>query len=153
MPIGGKIRRYVGEVREPYIPQEGDGRKRSGGRPGGPGQCGPKELARAAEKMAAIIVEFDELLILKTALEQYDLLTKAREEIEKDGFSIPAQQGGLKAHPALRVLNDARCGFLAAWRQLGLGTESPGEIGRPPDSRELKWGPRFGLIPGSEAKE
>lgn len=89
--------------------------------------------------------EFEEMLILKVALEQYDLMTKAREEILSDGFTVEAQQGGVKSNPALRAFHVARCGFLEAWKTLNLNVEPPGSVGRPPDSRTLKWQTRLGV--------
>ena len=60
--------------------------------------------------------EYETMLILKTALEHYDIMMKARQELLDNGFSIPAQQDGEKSNPALQVMNTARDGFLKAWK-------------------------------------
>ena len=77
--------------------------------------------------------EFDTqaLLILKTALEAYDRLTEARQQIDTEGITYTTGTGFKREHPSLKVEKQSRDGFLAAWRMLNLNIEPPGDIGRP----------------------
>ena len=89
-------------------------------------------------------LNYEQMLVLKTALEQYQLYHRARAELEKDGLSVPTPSG-IKAHPAAGIMKSARDGFLLAWKQLGIALEVKG-VGRPTDSRELKWRKRLNLV-------
>ena len=84
------------------------------------------------------------LVILKTALEQYDVYIRARDTIEKEGITSPTREG-VKTHPAVGVMKTARDGFLAAWKLLGIGVDIK-DVGRPTDDRELEWSKKLGLV-------
>jgi len=84
------------------------------------------------------------LLILKTALEQWDLYMRAQRQLADGPLTVPTMHGE-KTHPAVTVMRAARDGFLAAWRLLGIDVEA-GEVGRPTDKRELKWGEKLKAV-------
>ena len=100
-----------------------------------------REIWRKVNK--SFDLEYEKLLILKTSLEQYDLYTKAREVVAREGFSVPTSQG-IKTHPAVGAMKTARDGFLAAWRMMGIGVET-NDVGRPTDKLELQWAKRLHL--------
>ena len=109
----------------------------------------PNTLGLESRKLWLVLnrsfkLEHEKMLILKTALEQYDLYLLARAEVSRDGFSVPTAQG-IKTHPAVGAMKTARDGFLAAWRLLGIDAEV-GEVGRPTDKRELKWQDRLRVV-------
>jgi phage terminase small subunit len=70
--------------------------------------------------------------VLKTAVENYDRMNAARKLIKKEGFVVSDPSGRKRTHPAVSVEKEARSGFLQSWRLLGLNTEIPGPVGRPP---------------------
>ena len=75
-----------------------------------------------------------QLLLLKTALESYDLMSKCAEIIENEGILITSPSGIKKANPALNTYRDARTGFLSSWKLIGFHLEPPRETaGRPWD--------------------
>ena len=76
--------------------------------------------------------EYENLLVLKTALEYYDIYVQARKELLEEGFSVSTIQGGVKTNPSLQAMNTARDGFLKSWKILNLETEPPKGVGRPP---------------------
>jgi phage terminase small subunit len=77
------------------------------------------------------VFEYEDMLVLKTALENYDLMMKALKELGK-GFTIKGKGGTAKGNPALRGYHIARTGFLEAWKALNLNVEPPRGVGRPP---------------------
>lgn len=89
-------------------------------------------------------LEYEKMLLLKTALEQYDLYIQSFEELRRDGISTETRQG-IKTHPAASVMKSARDGFLQAMRLLGISLEVR-DVGRPTDDRELKWRNRLSVL-------
>lgn len=97
----------------------------------------PKHLSKDAKKLWRQFTnewdfETNTLLILKDALESYDRLQSAREQIDKLGMFYETETGFIKSHPALKIEKEARSSFLRAMKMLNLDIEPPGEIGRPP---------------------
>lgn len=89
-------------------------------------------------------LEYEKMLLLKTALEQYDLYMQALGELKRDGISTETRQG-IKAHPAAGVMKSARDGFFQAMKLLGISLEVR-DVGRPTDDRELKWRDRLSVL-------
>jgi len=58
--------------------------------------------------------------VLTTALEAHKRAREAREAIARDGMTVVGRDGQAKVHPLLAVERDARAGWLAAIKQLGL---------------------------------
>lgn len=109
----------------------------------------PKGLSLNARKVwlevnRSYALRYEQMLVLKTALEQYDLYHRAKDELDRDGISVPTKDG-IKAHPAVGVMKSARDGFLLAWKQIGIALEVKG-VGRPTDDRELKWREKLSLV-------
>ena len=77
-------------------------------------------------------------MVLKTALEQYDLYNRAQRQLKREKLTVPTA-AGKKTNPLVTVMRTARDGFLASMRMLGLGLDVA-DVGRPVDKRELKWG-------------
>ena len=74
------------------------------------------------------------LALLRVAAEALDRLEQARQILAKDGLTQLDRFGVPKQHPMLTTEKDARAGFLAATRALGLEPhedEKP-QQGRPP---------------------
>jgi phage terminase small subunit len=70
-------------------------------------------------------------VLLTTALRADDRASQARGLVAKDGMVIKVGKS-TRAHPALKVLQDAETTKLRAWRALGLDVAQPGPMGRPP---------------------
>jgi len=68
---------------------------------------------------------YETLVLLKTALEAYDRMNAAREQIDQEGTVIMTPTGFKKPHPALKIEKEARAGFLQSWRALNLDIEGP----------------------------
>lgn len=94
-----------------------------------------RETARLWNKLCKEY-SFDDagFLLLKVALEAYDRLQSARQQIDEEGAVIETPTHYFKEHPALKVEKQARDGFLSAMRMLNLDVEPGGDIGRPPGS-------------------
>jgi len=84
------------------------------------------------------------MLILKTALEQWDLYMRAQRELTNEPITLDTPHGK-KTHPATTVMRAARDGFYAAMRMLAIDIEA-NEVGRPTDKRELKWGEKLKAV-------
>ncbi len=80
--------------------------------------------------------------ILRQALECYDRLLEARQDIKKNGLTIsdPVTKQ-LRQNPALKTEKEARSGLLQAWRLMRIDIEPPRPTaGRPPQGKK---GARF----------
>ena len=71
-------------------------------------------------------------MVLQTALEARDRMQEARRVVDAEGAYYTSSTGMKKAHPALTIEREARSGFLAALRLLGLNLAEPADVGRPP---------------------
>ena len=99
----------------------------------------PKNLSREAKKIwreinAEFELDYQAMVILKTALEAYSRLQAAREQIDAEGLTCLSLGGFLKPHPCLKIEKEARSGMLQAWRMLNLDLEPPGPNGQPAGS-------------------
>ena len=75
--------------------------------------------------LTEFVLEDDGLLILKTTLENYDMIQLAREQLAQDGPTITGPTGVPRPHPALTLLKTATSGFYQGCRLLGLNIEPP----------------------------
>jgi len=85
------------------------------------------------ELNAGWILEGDQLLTLRTALEAFDRLQQARRILDIEGLTCVSRTaaGEVKVcrHPASSIEKEARNGFLAALKMLGLTMD---EVTNPP---------------------
>lgn len=98
-----------------------------------------KKLSKEAAKLKnAIMKEYDisddaGISILETSMEAFDLMHAAQAVVDKDGLKVTGDRGGIKAHPLLSVIRDARAQFLAGLKALNLDLEPlRDKAGRPP---------------------
>ena len=88
-----------------------------------------KKLSKEATKLKnAILKEYDisdeaGISILQTGMEAFDLMHDAQAVVDRQGLTVAGDRGGIKAHPLLSVIRDARAQFLAALKQLNLDLE------------------------------
>jgi len=73
--------------------------------------------------VAAWILGPEELLVLRGALESWDLYQDARATLRAEGTTIPSGGGGMKRHPAALVGRDAFRDYRSALGELGVSTE------------------------------
>jgi phage terminase small subunit len=100
----------------------------------------PKHLSRSSKAVWRSLVEDydldDEphaLLTLTAALESRDRCEQARQQIAREGLTVPTGVGGLKPHPAVGIERDARLAMVRCLRELALDGELGGyESARPP---------------------
>jgi hypothetical protein len=73
--------------------------------------------------------------IFLEGLEARDIEKKCIKIVEKEGFTVPGDRGGTKAHPLLAVIRDSRAQFLMAMKMLKLNVDETGQKapGRPTD--------------------
>jgi P27 family predicted phage terminase small subunit len=74
------------------------------------------------------------LHLLGVVADAVDRMREAQAVLAKDGALIHDRYGCPKAHPALKVENDARSGMLTALKMLNLDLEPVKPIGRPAGS-------------------
>jgi phage terminase small subunit len=97
-----------------------------------------KKLSEKAEKLREAIIKdyaIDDpagLSILDTALLAFDLMHEAQAEVDKQGLTTTGDRGGIKAHPLLAVIRDARAQFFMGLKNLNLDITPPNDrVGRP----------------------
>jgi len=98
-----------------------------------------KKLSKEATKLKnSLAKEYDigdeaGRLLLQTAFEAYDEFQDAKVIVDRDGLTVRGDRGGIKSHPLLSVIRDARGQFLMALKALNLDLEPLRDgRGRPP---------------------
>lgn len=91
---------------------------------------------QTAKWVRSVLKDFDfeshHFRILLRVAESWDRGDQAREQIDRDGITVPDRYGVLKQHPAIAVERDSRTAFFRGIRELALdGVGSP-EAPRPP---------------------
>ena len=69
------------------------------------------------------VLEEHHLRLLQLCCEAWDRATQAREELQRDGLTCPARDGGRRPHPAVAIERDARLAGARLVRELVLDTE------------------------------
>jgi P27 family predicted phage terminase small subunit len=98
----------------------------------------PKKLSAEARRWRKKIIESFELdddagmLLLQTAMEAFDEMRRAQNQIAQDGAVVKDRFGQLRQHPAALNLRDSRTAMMRSLKALNLDIEQPGPIGRPP---------------------
>lgn len=86
----------------------------------------PASLSADARKMWGKLLrelgewEDSQLLIVRTGLEQWDLMQTARRQIKTDGLMLADRFGQSKVHPLTTVVRDNANGVRAMYKLLGL---------------------------------
>jgi len=83
-------------------------------------------------------LEEHHIRLLTLAAEAWDRGQQAREQILRDGPTTGTKDGGLRAHPAVRIENDCRLAFARLIRELDLDLEAPSAASRPAPLRSLQ---------------
>jgi P27 family predicted phage terminase small subunit len=103
----------------------------------------PKHLKAATrlwwEHVASMwTLEQHHLRLLTQAGNSWDRCEQARKLLAKDGLTVPTKDGGVRAHPAVRIEAEARISFCRCLRELDLDVEPPAsERSRPPALRSV----------------
>jgi P27 family predicted phage terminase small subunit len=91
---------------------------------------------------ASVVARWDlephHVRLLTLAAEAWDRGQQAREHVLRDGLTTATKDGGLRAHPALRVESDCRLAFARLVRELDLDLEAPPAASRPAPLRSLR---------------
>jgi len=86
----------------------------------------PSGLSAEAKKLWVKILmemggwEESQLWIVRTGLEQWDLMQQARARVKKDGQMVADRFGQMKLHPLLSVIRDNAAGVRQTYKLLGL---------------------------------
>jgi phage terminase small subunit len=98
-----------------------------------------KKLSKEASKLKKSLArEYDisdqaGALLLQTAFEAYDEFQAAKGVVDIEGLTVRGDRGGIKSHPLLAVIRDARSQFLMSLKMLNLDLEPLRDArGRPP---------------------
>ncbi len=96
----------------------------------------PAHLTEAsATWWRSVTADFDlephHIRLLTLAAEAYDRCQEARAAIGRDGLTMKAGDGSLKAHPCVAIERDSRLAFARLLRELDLDATIPSER-RPP---------------------
>jgi|SRR6516162_286746 P27 family predicted phage terminase small subunit len=65
------------------------------------------------------------LKLLELCLQAWDRWEQAREQIERDGLTVPGREGGMRPHPCVGIERDARLAVARLVRELDLDAEPP----------------------------
>jgi P27 family predicted phage terminase small subunit len=65
------------------------------------------------------------LRLLQLACEAWDRAQEAREQLDRDGLTVPGREGGVRPHPCVGIERDARLAVARLVRELDLDTEPP----------------------------
>jgi P27 family predicted phage terminase small subunit len=90
----------------------------------------PAHLSPSAQEwwrttVGAYILQEHHLRLLQLLCEAWDRAQQAREQLAKDGLTVPGREGGIRAHPCIAVERDARLAVARLVRELDLDTEPP----------------------------
>jgi P27 family predicted phage terminase small subunit len=80
------------------------------------------------------VLQEHHLRLLQLACEAWDESEQAREQLEREGLTVPGREGGIRPHPCVAIRRDARLAVARLVRELDLDTEPPvsGRNGPPP---------------------
>jgi phage terminase small subunit len=95
----------------------------------------PKHLSAPTRRwIKQILGDFDlesfHFRLLVKAGDAWDRSEQAREQLARDGITVPDRYGVLKAHPAISIERDSRLAFARLLRELALDSAAPDS--RPP---------------------
>jgi P27 family predicted phage terminase small subunit len=76
----------------------------------------------------AYILHEHHLRLLQLACEAWDEAQKAREQLAREGLTVPGREGGVRPHPCIAIEHGARLTVARLVRELDLDAEPP-----PPD--------------------
>jgi phage terminase small subunit len=82
-------------------------------------------------------LEQHHIRLLTLAGESWDRCQEAREQIRREGLTVPTKAGGPRLHPCVRVEQDSRLAFARLIRELDLDVMPPGDAKRPPSLRSM----------------
>ena len=69
------------------------------------------------------------LKLLQLCCESWDRSQMAREELQREGLTVPGREGGIRPHPAVAIERDARLAVARLVRELDF------DVGPPPSQR------------------
>lgn len=70
------------------------------------------------------------LLLLESALMNWDTAQRADEALRRDGLTVEGREGGMRPHPCVAISRDAHGAFLRAVKALNFDLK-PAKPGRP----------------------
>jgi P27 family predicted phage terminase small subunit len=90
----------------------------------------PAHLSQSAQDwwrstVEGYILEEHHLRVLQLALEAWDRSQQAREQLQKEGLTVPGREGGIRPHPCVAIERDARLAVARLLRELDLDIEPP----------------------------
>lgn len=102
----------------------------------------PRHLRAATRRWWAAVVadwtlEEHHVRLLTAACESWDRCQEAREQISREGLTVPTKAGGPRLHPCVRVETDSRLAFARLVRELDLDVQPPAEAKRAPALRSI----------------
>ena len=71
------------------------------------------------------VLEEHHLRLLRLCCEAWDRAQEAREQLRREGLTVPTRDGGLRSHPCVAIERDARLAVARLVRELDLDVEMP----------------------------
>jgi P27 family predicted phage terminase small subunit len=90
----------------------------------------PSHLSPSARQWWQATVEMyvlqeHHLRLLQLLCEGWDRAQAAREQLDREGLTVPGREGGIRPHPCIAIERDARLAVARLLRELDLDTEPP----------------------------
>ena len=90
----------------------------------------PLHLSSSSQQLWRLTIQRYELAehhlrLLQLLCEAWDRAQAAREQIEREGLTLPGREGGMRPHPCVGIERDARLAVARLIRELDLDSEPP----------------------------
>lgn len=85
-------------------------------------------------------LEAHHIRLLTSAARAWDEGEKAAALVKRDGLLVTMPSGIQRAHPAVRIANEARALYARLLRELDLDIDAPATAARPPALRSIRGG-------------
>jgi P27 family predicted phage terminase small subunit len=108
----------------------------------------PAHLSPSARQWWELVVrdyvlQEHHLRLLQLALEAWDRCQVAREQLDREGLTVPGAEGSLRPHPCIAIERDSRLAVARLVRELDLDAEPPvSDRSAPPALLSNRGGPR-----------
>src|SRR5262245_26921352 len=71
------------------------------------------------------VLQEHHLRLLEAACDAWDRMVQAREQLAREGLTVPGREGGLRPHPCIAIEHSAQLRFARMLRELDLDVEPP----------------------------
>jgi P27 family predicted phage terminase small subunit len=97
-----------------------------------PAHLSPSAAEWWRSRVDRFVLEEHHLRLLRLLCEAWDETQTAREQLAKEGFTVPTRDGGMRAHPCVAIERDARLAVCRVLRELDLDLAPPPDVVNTP---------------------